>query len=762
MLLLKLRSLLWLIFILTISTTFAQNLVVNPSFEKTGQCLKISALNGKFDNVPSMFIANPEGWSCTSENATADIFQPCNEKTKVGSLNVNFQTPENNNGFQVPRSGNNYAGIFIYSDNHDDLVYREYLIGTLTHPLERGKQYAVSAYVSLSDNSEMATDDLGFYFYKDKKVYNPLFTQVLPYIPQVRNTLGRMLGNKKRWIRIQGIYTAQGGEKYFVFGCFTDYTQTNLVFLEEGKKEDIITSCFYYVDDICVAEHDDCGTQPEDADSTITLPYVPIQKGKAYLQADFYDKATLKPLEVTQKHYIFGNGTAPEHVSSGTIFRQLLHKDTAYFTLVEAKNYVPRFFYTETPSYINYLGNQLYHFYRGATPLTPIENGAKSPLLHYYYYSQNNKIQVPFYEKELDVIAEMLKLYPEIKINILSHGIFADSSKYFSQLNVEQKRLYALQHTENRAKLIAKYLYNKGISADRVTPIGRGNLDKYGEYLNEIEISIETSSILSDIEKHKQIPTKNEDIVIQNKTKNSMESSPSIVDKIKAIDKFEAIDSIANTVKAPQTTIEKIIAREKFVVYGKIFNAKNKLSVFAPVKVIDESGEYVMANSIQGKFSQIVVDGNYTVFVNKQGYLPYDTAITVTHDSIFVAVGLRPIEVNESFTIENILFEPSSYKLLSSSHLQLNKIVDFLLTNPTVKLGVYGHTDKGTATSTPEGLLQLSTERANSVMQYLLEKGISEDRLSMKGFGNSRPIATNDTQEGMAKNRRTEFVILFK
>jgi outer membrane protein OmpA-like peptidoglycan-associated protein len=709
-----------------------------------------------------MLIADPMGWECTSENATADIFQPCNEQTKVGSLNVNFQTPENNNGFQVPRTGKNYAGIFIYSDNHDDLVYREYLIGTLTHPLERGKQYTVSAYVSLSDNSEMATDDLGFYFYKDKKTYNPLYTQVLPYIPQVRNTLGRILGNKKRWIRIQGIYTAQGGEQYFVFGCFTDYTQTNLVFLEEGKKEDIITSCFYYVDDICVAEHDDCGTQPEDADSTITLPYVPVQKGKAYLQADFYDKATLKPIEVIQKHYIFGNGTVPVLTGNGSSFRQLLQKDTAYMTRVEAKNYVPRFFYTETPSYINYLGNQLYHFYRGTTPLTPIANGAKSPLLHYYYYSQNNKIQVPFYEKELDAIAEMLKLYPDIKINILSHGILVDSSKYFSQLNVEQKRLYALLHTENRAKRIAKYLYNKGISADRVTPIGRGNLDKYGEYLNEIEITFESLSKISDVEKEKLLPTEKMDKVTLEKSKPPMENSPSVLDKIKAIDKFEVIDSLDTSVAVSQSTIEKIIAKEKFIVYGKIFNAKNKLSVFAPVKVIDESGEYVMANSIQGKFSQIVVDGNYTVFVNKQGYLPYDTAITVTHDSIFVAVGLRPIEVNESFTIENILFEPSSYKLLSSSHLQLNKIVDFLLTNPTVKLGIYGHTDKGTATSTFEGLLQLSTDRANSVMQYLLEKGISKDRLTLKGFGSSRPIASNDTQEGMAKNRRTEFVILSK
>ena len=745
----KLRYWMMVILVCIVQVLYAQNLVVNPSFEVTKQCIKISSLQGKYDNVPSLMLAGPEGWSCTSEHATADIFQPCNEKITVGSLDVNFQTPQNNNGFQVPRSGKNYAGIFIYSDNHDDLVYREYLLGTLTHPLEKGKQYTVSAYVSLSDNSEMATDDLGFYFYKEERKYNPLFTQVLPYIPQVRNTLGRILGNKKRWIRIESIYTAQGGEQYFAFGCFTDYTQTNLVFLEEGKKEDIITSCFYYVDDICVAEHDDCGTQPDDADSSITLPFVPVEKGRAYIQADFYDKHTLQPIVVSVRHYLMSKKDDMAAKSDANVIRQQVIKDTSYFSLVQAPHYVPRMFYTETPSYLNYLGNQKYHFYRGSSPITPLEDGAKSPLLHYYYYKQDKKIFVSYYEPELDAIVNMLKENPDIKINILSHGITPDSTKNYAVMNAEQKRLYALQHTENRAKRIAKYLYDRGIDASRITPVGRGNLDKYGDYIDEIEIVADYT-----------IPAK----VIKTTPpiKPTMEIPPSVAEKIKAIDKFENVDTAVFSEKTPVTTIEKIIAKEKHVVYGKIYNAKNKLSVFAPVKVMDEEGEFVMANSIQSKFSQVVVEGRYTVYVNKQGYLPYDTAIVVERDSVYVPVALRPIEVNESFTIENILFEPSSYRLLASSSVQLNKILDFLKTNPTVKLGIYGHTDKGTTTSSAEGLLQLSEDRANAVMQYFLEQGISADRLTKKGFGNSRPIADNDSYEGMAKNRRTEFVILAK
>jgi outer membrane protein OmpA-like peptidoglycan-associated protein len=89
----------------------------------------------------------------------------------------------------------------------------------------------------------------------------------------------------------------------------------------------------------------------------------------------------------------------------------------------------------------------------------------------------------------------------------------------------------------------------------------------------------------------------------------------------------------------------------------------------------------------------------------------------------------------------------------------LNEFIEFLDENPKVKIAIHGHTDNvGDQASN----LELSTNRAKAVMNYLILEGISSARLEFKGFGESKPIASNQTEEGRAKNRRTEFVILSK
>lgn len=79
--------------------------------------------------------------------------------------------------------------------------------------------------------------------------------------------------------------------------------------------------------------------------------------------------------------------------------------------------------------------------------------------------------------------------------------------------------------------------------------------------------------------------------------------------------------------------------------------------------------------------------------------------------------------------------------------------------NPSVRVSIEGHTDN---VGDPTANLTLSTERAFSVMQYLQELGIHGKRLAFKGWGDKKPIASNSTEQGRAKNRRTEFVMLSK
>ena len=87
----------------------------------------------------------------------------------------------------------------------------------------------------------------------------------------------------------------------------------------------------------------------------------------------------------------------------------------------------------------------------------------------------------------------------------------------------------------------------------------------------------------------------------------------------------------------------------------------------------------------------------------------------------------------------------------------LTAFVDYLILNKNLKVGIHGHTDNVGGNS--ENLL-LSTNRAKAVYSFLLDNRIKKDRLNFKGFGEQKPLASNETEKGRAQNRRTEFVIL--
>ena len=86
---------------------------------------------------------------------------------------------------------------------------------------------------------------------------------------------------------------------------------------------------------------------------------------------------------------------------------------------------------------------------------------------------------------------------------------------------------------------------------------------------------------------------------------------------------------------------------------------------------------------------------------------------------------------------------------------EINRIFDLMNQNPNLKFEVQGHTDN---TGTVAGNQKLSEQRAQAIVAKLVEMGISADRLSAKGLGQSAPLADNSTEEGRAKNRRVEFV----
>lgn len=153
---------------------------------------------------------------------------------------------------------------------------------------------------------------------------------------------------------------------------------------------------------------------------------------------------------------------------------------------------------------------------------------------------------------------------------------------------------------------------------------------------------------------------------------------------------------------------------------------------------------------------------NYALNISREGYLFYSENVNleiaeVSEEAIQKDIYLKPIKSGESIVLDNIFFDTDEYTLKEISLSELYKLNAFLVRNPDIEIMICGHTDDvGT-----EGYNQiLSEKRAAAVYSFLLENGINPSRLKYKGFGLSEPLDSNETEEGRAKNRRTEILVL--
>jgi len=116
-----------------------------------------------------------------------------------------------------------------------------------------------------------------------------------------------------------------------------------------------------------------------------------------------------------------------------------------------------------------------------------------------------------------------------------------------------------------------------------------------------------------------------------------------------------------------------------------------------------------------------------------------------------------PIEIGQSIKLKNIFFDAGKTVLKNESFAELERVATFLEENPHIKIEIAGHTDNvGKATSNQK----LSQGRAQAVADFVISKGINKSRIVVKGYGSSKPVASNKTAAGKAENRRVEFTIL--
>lgn len=199
---------------------------------------------------------------------------------------------------------------------------------------------------------------------------------------------------------------------------------------------------------------------------------------------------------------------------------------------------------------------------------------------------------------------------------------------------------------------------------------------------------------------------------------------------------------------------------------GFVYDEVTKTPLEASVELIDvNTGEVVQSvSSDQAEGSFLIIlheDKPYAFQVKKDGYMFYSKNVDFTHKNLAAAevdVPLIPVtQKNKSVVLENIFFDSRKYELLDASKVELNTLVTTLNENSELKLLIEGHTDN---VGDHDYNVELSYKRAQAVYNYLVQQGIDAKRLKVQGYGESKPRATNETQEGRALNRRIELKMI--
>ncbi len=205
-------------------------------------------------------------------------------------------------------------------------------------------------------------------------------------------------------------------------------------------------------------------------------------------------------------------------------------------------------------------------------------------------------------------------------------------------------------------------------------------------------------------------------------------------------------------------------------VKGKVYDVKTKNPLGAHFELIDlATGKSVIesdANSGNGEFLVCLpIDKNYALNVSQSGYLFYSENFALKEladmsKPFIMDVPMQPIDTGSVIELKNVFFETAKFDLKPESKSELNKLIEFLNTNKTIRGELSGHTDN---VGDKKMNLTLSQNRAKAVYDYLTMEGkIDPKRLTYKGYGDTKPKVKNDTDENRALNRRTEFKVIGK
>ncbi|MBR1784189.1 MAG: OmpA family protein [Bacteroidales bacterium] len=220
----------------------SDNLVFNPSFEDYSACPERIEAIGIMRTV--------EGWWQPTAGSS-DYFNACGGRE--------CQVPRNKMGVQEAHSGVAYCGIYCSKEE-----YREYLQTELRQPLQGGRRYSVSFWVSLAEKSPHSVSSIGVFFSTERlsdTTWRILSHKRIVALegggeqvtyarcqPQVSNVASRQLDDAESWMEIRGEFVAEGGERYLTIGNFKPFNQSHVVATNRGNT--VLPGAYYYIDDV--------------------------------------------------------------------------------------------------------------------------------------------------------------------------------------------------------------------------------------------------------------------------------------------------------------------------------------------------------------------------------------------------------------------------------------------------------------------------------------------------------------------------------
>lgn len=223
-----------------------------------------------------------------------------------------------------------------------------------------------------------------------------------------------------------------------------------------------------------------------------------------------------------------------------------------------------------------------------------------------------------------------------------------------------------------------------------------------------------------------------------------------------------------NSARLFEITIPKelqIEYRSNFV-KGIVKDRKTNQPLSARVELFDikndELVSVVDSDSVSGQYLMVLTTGSdYALYVTAPDYLfqslNFNYESNPNPQPVVIDILLDKTNAGATAVLNNIFFDFDKYELQEKSKTELNNVIKFLKEKPSIKVEIGGHTDSDGSAAYNK---QLSLKRAQSVVSYLVEKGINKSRLTEKGYGADNPIKENNSEENKQANRRIEFKII--